>query len=49
MNMDTYELLPFRGTLARFFEKQIQVLGNFPIMTAFEVETIWKASKWDIW
>lgn len=40
MNMDTYELLPFRGTLARFFEKQIQVLGNFPIMTAFEVETI---------
>lgn len=35
MNMDTYELLPFKGTLVNFYGEQVHVLGNLPIITVF--------------
>lgn len=35
MNIDTSELLPFKGILVDFSGEQVQVLGHFPIMTIF--------------
>lgn len=35
MNMDTFELLPFKGTLVGFSGEQVQVMGHVPIITIF--------------
>lgn len=35
MDIDTSELLPFKGTLVGFSGEQVQVLGHVPIMTIF--------------
>lgn len=35
INMDTSEMLPFKGTLVGFSEEQVQVLGNLPILVVF--------------
>lgn len=35
INMDTSELLPFKGTLVGFSGEQVQVLEHLPLMTIF--------------
>lgn len=35
MNMDTSELLPFKGTIIGFSGEQVQVLGHLPIIVIF--------------
>lgn len=45
MNMDTSELLPFKGTLVVFSREHVQVLGHLPIMTIFGSEDNAKGIK----
>lgn len=35
MNMDTFKLLPFKGTLVGFSREQVWVLEHLPSMTVF--------------